>query len=71
MAKRSQGYLKVHETVEMTLRGVTVWAYTKNNKYLGRVEVNRAGLSVATGKKGNKQLGNLSWKRLFEILENK
>jgi hypothetical protein len=71
MAKRSQGYLKVHETVEMTLRGVTVWAYAKNNKYLGRVEVNRAGLSVATGKKGNKQLGNLSWKRLFEILENK
>jgi hypothetical protein len=71
MAKRSQGYFKIHETVEMTLRGVTVWAYTKNNKYLGRVEVNRAGLSVATGKKGNKQLGNLSWKRLFEILENK
>ena len=71
MAKRSQGYLKIHETVELTLRGITVWAYTKRGKLLGRVEVNRAGLAVATGKKGNKQLGNLSWEKLIEVLENK
>ena len=29
MAKRSQGYLELHETVKLTLRGITVWAYTK------------------------------------------
>ena len=27
--------------------------------------------AVATGKKGNKQLGNLSWEKLIEILENR
>ena len=69
MAKRSQGYLQLHETVELTLRGITVWAYTKRGKFLGRVEVNRAGIAVATGKKGNKKLGNLSWEKLFEVLE--
>lgn len=69
MAKRSQGYLQIHETVELTLRGLTVWAYTKRGKFLGRVEVNRAGLSVSAGKKGNKLLGNLSWEKLIEVLE--
>ncbi len=55
----------------MTRRGITVWAYDKNSKYLGRVEVNRAGLSVATGKQGNKLLGNLSWKELFASVGKK
>jgi hypothetical protein len=33
MATKNKGYLKVHETVEMTLRGITVWAYTKRGKF--------------------------------------
>ena len=69
MPTKSKGYLKVHETVELTLRGLTVWAYTKRGKYLGRVELNRAGLSVSTGRTGNKRLGNMSWEQLFERLE--
>ena len=69
MAKRSQGYLELHETVKLTLRGITVWAYTKRGKFLGRVEVNRAGIAVATGKNGNKKLGTLSWEKLIEVLE--
>ena len=69
MATKSRGYLKVHETVEMTLRGITVWAYTKRGKFLGRVEVNRAGLQVNVGRKANRVLANLSWEQLFQRLE--
>jgi hypothetical protein len=68
MATKSKGYLQVHETVELTLRGLTVWAYSKRGKFLGRVEVNRAGLAVSVGKKGNRSLGNMSWEKLFERL---
>ncbi len=69
MPAKSRGYLQLHDTVELTLRGITVWAYTKRGKYLGRVELNRAGLSVATGRTGNKRLGNMSWEQLFERLD--
>lgn len=69
MPAKSKGYLKVHETVELTLRGITVWAYTKRGKFLGRVEVNRAGLQVNVGKKANRVLGNMSWEQLFERLD--
>ena len=69
MATKSRGYLQLHETVELTLRGIVVWAYTKRGKYLGRVELNRAGLSVSTDKKGTKRLGNMSWEQLFERLD--
>jgi hypothetical protein len=69
MATKSRGYLKLHEKVELTLRGLTVRAYTKRGKYLGRVEINRAGLAAFTGKKGGKRLGNMSWESLFHRLE--
>lgn len=69
MAIKSKGYLRVHETVELTLRGLTVWAYTKRGKFLGRVDVNRAGLSASVGKKANKLLGNMTWEQLFERLD--
>jgi hypothetical protein len=69
MATKSKGYLQVHETVELTLRGLTVWAYSKRGKFLGRVEINRAGLAASTGKKGTKRLGNMSWETLFERLD--
>ena len=56
----------MHETVEITQRGLTVWPYTKRGKYLGRVEINNAGLAASTGKKGIKRLGNMSWETFFE-----
>jgi hypothetical protein len=69
MATKNRGYLRVHETVELALRGLTVWAYTKRGKLLGRVDINRAGLKAYIGKKSNKVLGNMSWNDLFERLE--
>jgi len=68
---KHMGYLKLHEEVTLSLRGLTVWAYTKRGKYLGRVEINRAGLAAYTGRKGTKLLDNMPWERLFARLEKK
>jgi hypothetical protein len=46
-------------------------AYNKQGKYVGRVEINHAGLAAFTGIKGKKRLGNMSWERLFERLAKK
>ncbi len=69
--KKRMGYLKLHETVAMSNVGLTVWAYSKPGKYVGRVEINRAGLAAYTGRRGKKHLGNMSWERLFERLAKK
>jgi hypothetical protein len=69
MATKSKSYLRLHEEVKLSLRGLTVMAYTKRNRYLGRVEINAAGLSAHTGRKGGLKLGNMSWEKFFERLQ--
>jgi hypothetical protein len=69
MAAKRRGYLQLHEEVEMGIRGLTVWAYSRNYKFLGKVQINRAGLSAWTGKKANRRVCNLTWEQLFERLE--
>ncbi|HXW17008.1 MAG TPA: hypothetical protein VEJ39_01815 [Candidatus Acidoferrales bacterium] len=66
--KKRTGYLKLHEEVKLDKVGLTVWAYSKRGKYVGRVEINHAGLAAFTGPRGKKRLGNLSWETLFERL---
>ncbi len=66
--KKRMGYLKLHEEVALNKVGLTVWAYSKQGKYLGRLEINRAGLAAYTGSKGKKRLGNMNWERLFDRL---
>lgn len=67
--RKRMGYLKLHEEVALKLRGLTVWPYSKTGSYLGRVEINRAGLAAYAGQKGRRRLGNMSWERLFQKLE--
>jgi hypothetical protein len=69
MATKKKGYLILHEEIELTQRGLTVRAYNKRDKFLGRVDINRAGLKAYVGKKANKVLGNMSWEQLFERLD--
>jgi hypothetical protein len=69
MANKKKGYLIIYEEIELTQRGLTVRAYNKRNKFLGRVDINRAGLKAYVGKKANKVLGNMSWEQLFERLD--
>jgi hypothetical protein len=69
MKAKSKGRLTLHEKVELTLRGLTVWAYTRRGKLLGKVEINRAGLKAITGKKAGRVLGNMRWETFFKRLE--
>lgn len=69
MATKNIGFLVLHEEIELTLRGLTVRAYTKRGKFLGRVDINRAGLCAYVGKKANKFLGHMSWEQLFDRLK--
>jgi hypothetical protein len=69
MAPKNKGYLVLNEEVELTLRGLTVRAYSRRNKFLGRVDINRAGLQAYVGTKANKVLGNMSWEQLFDRLK--
>lgn len=71
MATKSKSYLWINEGIELTRRGFSVYAYTRRNKYLGRVEVSQAGIAVHTGRKGGKQLLDQSWATFFEELKKR
>jgi hypothetical protein len=64
----SKSYLQINETFKLSRSGLKIWAYTRRGKYLGRVEINSAGLAAYTGKKGQKRLGNMRWETFFERL---
>lgn len=65
--KRSS-YMRYDEVVELGRRGLKIWAYGKNKKYVCRVEINAAGLALYAGKKGKRLLANCAWERLVEKL---
>lgn len=69
--KKRMGYLKLHEEVALDKAGLTIRAYSKRSKYLGRVEINHAGIAAFIGTKGRKRLGNLSWEQFFERVSKK
>ncbi len=69
MKTKSKSYLRLHEEVKLSLSGITVWAYTKRNRYLGRVEINAAGLAAYSGRKGGLKLGNMRWEQFFDALK--
>lgn len=66
--KKRMGYLKLNEEVELNIKGLSVWAYSKKAEFIGRLEINRAGIEPFVGPKGNTSLGNLSWETVFERL---
>lgn len=65
--KRSS-YLKYDETVELGKRGLTIWAYGRNKKFVCRLEINATGVAVFSGATGKKRIANASWERLVEKL---
>jgi hypothetical protein len=68
MTKRT-GFLQLEE-IPLSRVGVSIRAYGKRKNYVGRVEINHAGLAAFTGPKGKKCIANLSWEKLFATLSN-
>jgi hypothetical protein len=69
--KKRTGYFTVPE-IELTKKvGLEVRAYDKNGDFVGRLEINRAGLEAFVGKRGTTSLGDMSWETVFERLAKK
>jgi len=69
--KKRTGYFKVRE-IELTKKvGLEVRAYDMKGKFVGRLEINRAGLEAFVGRKGQKSIGDLSWEKVFARLAKK
>ena len=69
--KKRTGYLKLKEEVELNIKGLSVWAYDKKKNFVGRLDINRAGIEPFVGPKGKTSLGNLSWETVFDRLAKK
>ena len=67
--RKRTGTFKMTDEVDLGVRvGLEVRAYDKNGEFVGRLEINRAGLEPFVGEKGKTSLGNLSWEQVFERL---
>ncbi|MEK7764881.1 MAG: hypothetical protein AAB368_01465 [bacterium] len=62
------GYMKYDQTIPLGKATVKIWAYGRRGRYVGRVEVNAAGLAAYSGKKGTKLVASLNWENLFKRL---
>ena len=70
--RKRTGYFKMHGDFALTRQvGLEVWAYDKNDDFVGRLEINRAGLEAFVGARGTTSLGNMSWEEVFERLAKK
>ena len=69
MTKRT-GFLQLEE-IPLSRVGVSIRAYDKKKNYVGRVEINHAGLAAYTGPRGKKCIANLSWEKLFARLNQR
>jgi hypothetical protein len=68
--RKRTGYFKMREEVELNVKvGLEVRAFDKNGDFVGRLEINRAGIEPFIGLKGKKSLGNLSWEDVFDRLK--
>ncbi len=68
--RKRTGYLKLHE-IELRDKCLSVWAYGKKKEFVGRLEINRAGIEPFVGPTGQTSLGNLSWEKVFDRLAKK
>lgn len=66
--KRSS-YLRYDEDIELAVKPVCVWAYSKTGKFVCRLEINGAGVAVFSGKKGKKRLADVDWEQLVKRLQ--
>ena len=66
--RRRTAYFKVSESELDTKVGIEIRAWDKDGVFVGRLEINRAGLEAFVGSKGKKSVANLSWEKVFARL---
>jgi hypothetical protein len=55
--RKRTGYFKVREIELAKKVGLKVWIYGKKGDFVGRLEINRAGLEAFVGPRGRKSIG--------------
>jgi hypothetical protein len=64
------GTFKMPDEMDLGVKvGLEVRAYNKAGDFVGRLEINRAGIEPFVGAKGTTSLGNLSWEDVFKRLK--
>lgn len=66
---RQSSYLQYSAYIPLEIKPLVVWGHGEDDKFVCRVEINRAGIAVYSGKTGTKRLGNMDWKGLVKRLE--
>jgi hypothetical protein len=64
--KKRSAQLEIRQRVPLDQAGLWVRAYNRQGEFLGRIEVNNAGVAAYVGSRGTKRLGNLAWEWFFE-----
>jgi hypothetical protein len=70
MVKR-RSWLRYEEYIELGVKPVRVWGYSRTGRYVCRAEINAAGIAIYAGKKGGKKLADVSWEKLVKRLQTK
>jgi hypothetical protein len=50
-------------------KALRIWGYSKDEKFVCRLEVNSAGVAVFAGEKGKTKICDVSWETLVEKLK--
>jgi hypothetical protein len=61
-------YLRINHSIKLTKTPICIFGYDKSDKFVCRLEIYPAGLTVFSGKRGGKQLCNLSWEGFVKKL---
>jgi len=67
--RRSSSYLQYSAVSELGIKPLKVWAYDKRGRFVCRLEINRAGIAVSTGKYGTKRLLDTNWEKFVKRLQ--
>ena len=65
--RKRSSYLSAHD-IQIGKKPITIWGYSKTEKFVCRLEINAAGLTVYAGGRGGKWLGDFSWEELVDKL---
>lgn len=71
VVKRSSSYMRYNQSIELKVKPVFIWAYDGDGKFVARIGINGAGLSIYGGAKGKKFVCDASWETLLKKLTPK
>jgi hypothetical protein len=66
--RRRTSYISAKD-LPLSNKALKIWGYSKDKKFVCRLEVSAAGVAVFVGEKGTTELCDYSWETLVEKLK--